>query len=151
MTYIPKHFAPHELVPPDIYGELNGDQVKIFRLFDDRLLITLDRLRERYGLITVNNWLWDGGRTESGLRNPRTATGGGARWSDHKFGRAIDCLFKKTTPDQVRRDILDDPYWYTFEFITCLEMTISGQPISWLHFATRNWDKKSNGILQLHL
>lgn len=149
MTYIPKYFQPHELVPPDIYSELAGDPVKICRLFDNRALITLDRLRERYGQITVNNWLWDGERTESGLRNPKTAIG--ARWSDHKFGRAFDCLFKKITAEQVRLDILADPFHPDFELITCLEMTVSGKPITWLHFATRNWDKAANGILQLHL
>lgn len=149
MTYIPQHFAPHELVPPDLYGELNGDPVKISRLFDDRLLLTLDRLRVRYGPVTVNNWLWNGDRTESGLRNPRTSTG--ALWSDHKFGRAIDCLFKKATVEQVRRDILADPHCPDFKFITCLEMTVAGKPITWLHFATRNWDKAKNGILLLHL
>ena len=50
------HFAIHELVPRNIFKD-RGE--KAWELLDDRLLITLDRLRERYGPMTVNNSYWD--------------------------------------------------------------------------------------------
>ena len=149
MTYIPEHFEPHELVPPDVYDALNGNPTKIFRLFDDRLLKTSDRLRDRYGPMTINNYHWGGDRTESGLRHPGTATG--ASWSDHKYGRAIDTIFKNITAEEVRQEIIADPMHPDFQHITVLEMTLKGKPISWLHFAIRNWDKQKHGILQLRL
>jgi hypothetical protein len=148
MTYIPTFFQPHEVVPPAVFAALSGDPVRIFRLFDERILITCDRLRGRYGSMTINNWQWGGERKESGLRDPFSATG--AKWSDHKFGRAIDAVFKLPAAE-IRRDILSDPWHPDFEHITCLEMTIGGKPISWLHFACRNWDKARSGILQLNL
>lgn len=47
------HFKIQELVPPAIF-EARGE--KAWELLDERLLITLDRLRDRFGPITVNNW-----------------------------------------------------------------------------------------------
>lgn len=74
---------------------------------DERLLITLDRLRERYGSMTVNNWYWGKDREWSGLR-----TRGSPYFSDfsqHTFGRAADCLFRNHTAEQVGQDILANP------------------------------------------
>jgi hypothetical protein len=149
MTYTPKYFEVHELVNPEAHFALSGDPRKIFSLFDDRLLITADRLRERFGPMTVNNWRRGGERKESGLREPFTRTG--ARWSQHKFGRALDALIRDISAEEVRKQILADPFHPDFEYITCLEMTVDGKPISWLHFSVQNWSKGKNGILQLHL
>jgi len=46
------HFKIQELVSPGVYKD-RGD--KAWELLDDRLLMTLDKLRERYGPIIVNN------------------------------------------------------------------------------------------------
>jgi hypothetical protein len=46
------HFSVHELVPRSVF-EKRGERA--WQLLDERLLITLDRLRERYGSTTVNN------------------------------------------------------------------------------------------------
>jgi hypothetical protein len=75
----------------------------------------------------------------------------GASFSDHKFGRALDCHFSEISAEAVRADILADPWCPAFEFITCLEMSVNGRPISWLHFSTRNHDKQRYGIQQLCL
>jgi len=48
------YFKIQELVPSAIFNR-RGE--KAWELMDGRVLITLDRLRERYGLFTVNNWL----------------------------------------------------------------------------------------------
>ncbi len=60
-----KHFSIHGLVPPDVFNER---QEKAWELLDERLLITLNRLRERYGPITVNNYYWGNDREWSGQR-----------------------------------------------------------------------------------
>jgi len=141
--YIPKYFAAHELVPPSVYDALNGDERRIFNLFDDRQLRTDDMLRERYGPVTINNWKWGGNFKESGLRDPRTGTG--AAWSQHKFGRGTDKKFDKVTAEEIRQDILANPNNEAFQFITCIEMGVS-----WLHTDCRNWDKNKNGILLIY-
>ena len=66
-TYRCRHFAIHELVPPLVLED-RGDRA--WQLLDERLLATLDRLRDRYGPVTVNNYQWDGEREWSGLRTP---------------------------------------------------------------------------------
>ena len=50
------HFAIHELVPPQVF-EARGE--KAWELLDERLLTTLDRLRTRFGPVTVNNYYLD--------------------------------------------------------------------------------------------
>ncbi|MBW1841810.1 MAG: hypothetical protein JRI75_08440 [Deltaproteobacteria bacterium] len=126
-----KHFAIHELVPRSVFED-RGE--KAWELLDDRLLITLDRLRERYGSITVNNWYWGKEREWSGLRTKESPFY--SPYSQHTFGRATDCLFSKVSVEEVRQDILamsNDP---TFEMIGSVELGVS-----WLHFDVRNCDR----------
>jgi len=129
--YTCKHFIIQELVDPDTY-KIRGN--KAWQLLDDRLLRTLDNLRERYGSITINNWKWNGERKWSGLRTA------GSPWhstySQHSFGRAADCLFKDITAQEVRDDITANPHNPTFQFINSYE-----DNTSWLHFDVRNCDR----------
>jgi len=126
-----KHFIIQELVSE---GTFNKRGEKAWMLLDNRVLMTLDLLRERYGQMTVNNWKWGGDRSWSGLRtsdSPWFST-----YSQHSFGRAADCLFKETTAEQVRQDILASPDDPTFQFINSIELGVS-----WLHFDVRNCDR----------
>ena len=52
MTYKCDYFAIHELIPPSVY-EARGE--KAWELLDDRLLKTIDTLRDRFGPATINN------------------------------------------------------------------------------------------------
>jgi hypothetical protein len=124
--YIPKHFKVHELVPRHVFEERGEAAIE---LLDDRLLRTLDALRDKFGSMTVNNWFWGGNRQWSGLRTERSPHG--TMYSQHRFGRAADCLFKDHTAEQVRRYVLDNPS--EFPFITFVELDIS-----WFHFDVRN-------------
>jgi len=125
-----EHFAIHELVPRKVYED-RGE--KAWQLLDLRLLVTLDRLRKRYGSITINNWYWGGDREWSGLRTPDSPYY--SAYSQHTFGRAADCLF--TIPSEnIRQDILADPTHRDFELIGSLELGVS-----WLHFDVRNCDR----------
>ena len=131
MAYKCKHFAIHELVPKAVLKK-RGE--KAWELLDDRLLITLDRLRKRYGKMTVNNWKFGGPRQWSGLRTELSPCG--TIYSQHRFGRAADALFADVTAEQVRNDALANPNDECFEHIGSIELGIS-----WFHFDTRNCDR----------
>lgn len=129
--YTCTHFAIHELVPQNVF-HARGE--KAWQLLDERLLKTLDRLRERYGSITVNNWYWGREREWSGLRTKDSPYY--SDYSQHTFGRAADCLFKKYTAEKIRQDILANPDDPAFELIGSIELGVS-----WLHFDVRNCDR----------
>ncbi|MFQ5543897.1 MAG: hypothetical protein ACE5FY_06050 [Nitrospiria bacterium] len=126
-----RYFKIHELVPPHVFNQ-RGE--KAWELLDTRLLVTLDRLRERYGSMTVNNYYWGKEREWSGLRTKDSPYY--SRYSQHTFGRAADCLFKRLSAEEVRKDILAAPSDPAFELIGSLELNVS-----WLHFDVRNCDR----------
>jgi hypothetical protein len=123
-----KHFSIHELVPPSVFRER---QEKAWELLDERLLMTLDRLREKYGSITVNNYYWGKDREWSGLRTPDSPYY--SPFSQHTFGRAADCLFANRSAEDVRQEVLANPSDPVFELIYSIELGVS-----WLHFDVRN-------------
>lgn len=123
-----KHFSIHELVPRKVF-EQRG--CKAWELLDERLLITLDNLRERYGSITVNNYYWGKDREWSGLRTSDSPYY--SPFSQHTFGRAADCLFANKSAEAVRQEILASPYNSDFKLIGSIELGVS-----WLHFDVRN-------------
>lgn len=126
-----KWFNIKELVSPGTYSA-RGE--KAWQLLDDRLLITLDRLREKYGRMTVNNWSYGGNREWSGLRTPDSPWY--STYSQHSFGRAADIIFNDVTAEEVRQDILAAPDDNTFVNITSFE-----EGTSWLHVDVRNVDR----------
>lgn len=130
--YKPKHFKAQELVPKHIF-ELRGE--KSLELIDERVIITLDTLRELLGKpITVNNWLWGGNRNWSGLRTAGFYSSIEAfekSLSQHKYGRAVDFLVKGMSADEVREFIYKNKE--KFPYITFIETEIS-----WVHIDVRN-------------
>lgn len=126
-----EHFAIHELVPPHVFAE-RGE--KAWELLDERLLITLDLLRKRFGPMTVNNYYWGKDREWSGLRTSDSPYY--SRYSQHSFGRAADCLFNNFTAEQVRKEIINSPNKADFELIGSVELGVS-----WLHFDVRNCER----------
>jgi len=143
MIYKPKSFKLYEFLPEDFYETHKHRGRKLWLIFDRRVLITAQRLRERYGTMIMNDYHWGGIHQERGYRNFYTKTG--ALFSQHKFGRGDDSKFRDVTAEEVRADIEKNPDKETFEFITCIEMNIS-----WFHFDTRNWDKSKSGILKVY-
>ena len=141
--FIPDYFELYELLPPNIYNQYHAHPGKLWGMFDDRLLKTLHNLRHRYGKMVMNTWYWGGVYKERGWRPWNTLTG--AQFSQHKFGRAGDPIPVEISAEDIRQDILKDPFHPDFEHITCLEMNIS-----WLHIDVRNHDKKKNGILLIY-
>ncbi|TAA42652.1 hypothetical protein [Corallincola spongiicola] len=126
-----KHFQIHELVPKSVFNK-RGE--KAWQLLDDRLLITLDRLREKFGSMTVNNYYWQGDREWSGLRTSDSPYY--SPFSQHSFGRAADCLFQDHDAESIRQQILAAPGQHEFELIGSIELDVS-----WLHFDVRNCDR----------
>ena len=126
--YKPRWFETHELVYPLIWAA-RGDRA--LELMDERILITADQLRDKFGKITVNNYEWGGQYKESGLRSFTTQTG--AKLSQHRFGRGLDMKFGQTTPQEVYDYILNSPE--DFEYITCVENIEATK--TWLHIDCR--------------
>lgn len=145
-----KHFALKELVHPSFLGT-NSDI--LWRLFDERLLKMADKIREKYGPCTVNA----NGLTDCGLRKMDSGTG--ARFSAHKFGRALDLHIRSVELKAVeiqdkaaRKKLKGKEYTKIRETLLlnhefdCLsfEQNSAEYPdgITWLHIEVTNRDKR---------
>lgn len=142
MSYRPKYFQLNEVVPAEVIAE-RGEQA--WALMDERVLRGADWLRELFGACVINGKY--NGRTfiESGLRHPLTATG--ARYSQHKFGRALDLKFIKVNVRDVYAYILNNQPEARENGITCVE-NIAHTP-TWLHIDCRLLPENypENGVL----
>lgn len=129
--YIPKHFYPKELVPPDIFNQRGNQAIE---LIDERVLITLDKLRETFGTCVINDWMFnDEGRyTQSGLRTSDSDVY--SPTSQHTFGRAMDCKFKDYSGEEIRKHVIENKA--LFPYITFIE-----DDVSWFHFDVRNCER----------
>lgn len=129
MNYRPRHFLLQELVPREVF-DARGNGA--WELLDARALITADALRDKFGVCVVNDWHEDGRFNESGFRDSASSTG--AKYSQHRYGRGLDCKFAKATPrevfDYLRAHAEDFPYLTTLE-------DVEATP-TWLHFDVRN-------------
>lgn len=81
MTYRPKHFKLAELVDPHF---LTMPEDEVWAMLDENALRAIDALRDKFGPLLINGR----GYTESGLRRSNTKTG--AKFSQHKVGKAFD-------------------------------------------------------------
>lgn len=122
-----EYFKIFELVDPETY-EARGQ--KAWELIDSRLITVIDRLRAIFGPATINDWKWGGKFKWSGLRTNRCRIG--AKYSQHRFGRAADLKFKNVSAQEVRDFIKADPIW-PHVGVRCVE-----KDVSWLHVDVRN-------------
>lgn len=129
MHYRPRHFRLEELVDPDTF-QARGERA--WELLDTGALITLDQLRVRFGRCIVNDWHSGGELKLSGFRPANSPIG--AKWSQHKHGRAFDCKFSDIKAEDVRRDIIE--HEDDFPYLTVLE-----RGVNWVHFDTRNHNR----------
>lgn len=141
--YTPNHFSIEELVPPAVHARW-GDRAWMF--LDDRMLMTIDQMRDAFGPMFINTWhserltnAW-GLRQHSGLRTIDFFTQmygdeGEKRFhqsfSQHKYGRAFDALFRDYTAEQVRSMVREVPS--AFPYLTAIE-----DGVSWFHGDVRN-------------
>ncbi len=124
-----EHFKIYELVPPQVYKDRGQ---KAWELFDPKLLTAIDMLRETFGSATVNDWKWGGNFKWSGLRTNQCRIG--AKYSQHRFGRAADMKFKNITPAEIRKAIRSDLIGFKEMGVTCIE----NKTKTWLHVDVRN-------------
>lgn len=134
-----EHFAIQELVPREIY-EQRGKLA--WQLLDPTAVNVLNQLRDTFGPLTVNTWLWGGNFTLSGFRPPKSSVG--AALSQHRFGRAFDVKPSNTTVQEMYKAIREEEEGWRSKGLTTLE-NIDLTP-TWLHFDVR-WTGESDVIL----
>ena len=121
--YKPRYFRPEELVPPESVKDW-------YRFCDYNMLIALDKIRERFGSITINNYLWGGKLKYSGYRPPYCTEGEAT--SQHRYGRAFDLKFQTHVN-------LEDVIDYITTYIPAIRII---RKYDWgLHVDNRNTDK----------
>jgi len=125
-----KYFKIYELVPEHIYNKFGENA---WRFIDEKLIITIDALKENFpnGTITINNWKWGGDRNWSGLRTPESPYY--SQTSIHSLGKAVDMIFSDYSSDEVRTYIKNN--LDVFYLIRGIE-----ENISWVHIDFRNED-----------
>jgi len=127
-----KHFRIEELVSKEVFDLIKEDT--LWKLFDDKLLQTIDTLKEKFpeGSMTINNWKWNGNRNQSGLRTKNSKYY--SPTSQHSIGKAIDCVFSDYSEYSVRQYVINNPD--EFPYIKGIETGIS-----WCHFDVRSSDR----------
>lgn len=126
---ISEHFIIEEFVDPVSY-QARGDKSR--ELIDIRLVNCAELVRELTGApVTINNWHEGGQYKESGLRRSDTETG--AKYSQHKFGRAADLKVKGWKAEDVRNLIREN--WELFKAVGLT--TIELDTPSWVHIDVR--------------
>jgi hypothetical protein len=126
---VTNNFSIQELVDKIVITARGSSSIQ---LIDIRIVRVAQWLRDFTGdEIVVNNWNTGGQYHESGLRDPFTKTG--AKFSQHKFGRALDLKFKNTKPEVVRQIIRDN-----WEELKALGLTtIEKDTPTWVHIDCR--------------
>ena len=120
MYYLPEYFKVEELVPPDLFTIHGYDSLYFL---DDRILKTLDMLRDFLETpIIVNDWKNGGLFTQRGYR---TAQSIGAKYSAHRFGKAVDFDVKKLSSDQFRKMVQKGELDSCLKYITRIEDNVS--------------------------
>lgn len=143
----PDNFQLYEWLPKDFYDtyySYYGENLW-WMLFSYEIKYTANRLRKRYGSMTMNDWKWrtDSNKNQYRGYRPLDCTIG-AKFSQHKVGNALDAKFKYIHVDQIRADIYLDPWHEDFKYITCVE-----DGVSWLHVDCRTHSKRDVGILRI--
>lgn len=147
-----EHFDIREYVPREVYAEqirVRGEErgaVFCRRFIDERIVLADTKLKlllqEHYGEevgITINNWLWNGPRINSGYRKP--GSGVGKDTSLHVLGRASDkvCYLKKSKkniPVKEIRDLVMGKWHDVFYAIGIRRIEDVDHTPTWFHWDT---------------
>ena len=127
-----KYFKIEELVSKETFDLIKEDT--LWKLFDAKLLVTIDALKEKFpeGTMSINTWKWQGDRNQSGLRTKNSKYY--SPTSQHSVGRAVDCVFSDYDEDSVRQYVINHPD--EFPYIKGIELNVS-----WCHFDVRSSDR----------
>lgn len=117
-----EHFKIFEIVPPEL---MSLPEDYLWELFDEDILIVIDRLREALGRpIIINNWKSGGQFKWRGYRTNSCKIG--AKKSPHRIGKGLDCDVKGMTAQQVRDYIISHQQMFP-------EITRMEADVNWLH------------------
>lgn len=117
-----KHFNVQEFVFPELY-DVYGDES--IQFISKNIILTAIQLREIFGVMYINTWLFGGDLKYRGLRPYDCPIG--ALKSSHKTGKAIDFHFKNATTEEVREYILKNRF--SFPLVNRMEMDTD----TWIH------------------
>lgn len=124
-----KYFKIEELVHPNLLKTIPEEN--LWRMFDDRLLKIADKYREHYGPIFINGR----GLVDCGLREMNSKTG--AKYSPHKFGRALDLHIISIENLNLPKEEKIERYNRVRKEIVYAAINYE-ENISWLHIDTYN-------------
>jgi hypothetical protein len=117
-----QHFEIEELVPPEL---MSMPEEYLWQLFNEDLLISIDRLRSALGRpITINNWKSGGKFKWRGYRTNSCKIG--AKGSMHRIGCALDMDIKGMSAEEVRTYLKTHQNMYP-------EITRIERNTNWLH------------------
>jgi len=126
-----ENFYLDEFIDPSTYAARGA---KSIQLIDMRIVYACQYIRDHLGSVTVNNWAKSGQYKESGLRSAFTKTG--AKFSQHKFGRAADIKVAGKTPAEVHAFIkAHEQFFIERQWITTME-ELEDTP-TWTHIDCR--------------
>jgi len=130
-----KNLWLHEYIDEKLYREYEAKNqlYKLVWRLDSRLIIADQLLRDKFGSITINNWMYDGDRNWSGLRTPESPYY--SENSQHSFGRASDKLFKVDASVVIK--YIQDNYESIFKALGIGGLEIRA---TWVHWDLRNSD-----------
>lgn len=129
---INKHgfFITQEFVPPEIYNKFGERSINFIK---PTTIITANQLRQRYGPMYINTWVFSNKGTRYRGYRPPTLDSDPiygvrfARKSEHYFGGAIDYNFQDITIEEAYSDILKNRM--LFPYIHRME----ANPTTWIH------------------
>jgi hypothetical protein len=136
---ISEHFDIREFVPPSLWNE---KKEKCIEYIDPAIISIAEFYRDFFkSKVIVNDWLFGGQLTLRGWRPQDCKIG--AKFSQHKLGKAFDCHFDTISHIDAYKKILADPKPFMEKGLTTLENIEFTK--TWLHSDVRKTGYK--GIL----
>ncbi len=125
---VAKNFELGEFVPEEIHDKYKSAST---RFVVPTLFTMAQGVKDFYDgkRITINNWLWGGGRNYSGFRPADVSVG--ANNSAHKRGMAIDVVVEGVDSAQVYKDITSNQAYFMSLGVTSIESGTDG----WTHLS----------------
>lgn len=134
------HFIIQEFVPKAVYAAF-GDSSLWF--IDSKLISVCELIRAHFDKpVTINDWHKGGTYYESGYRTPESPTG--AKYSQHRFGRAADIKLEGLTSEEVYNEILSNEALFLMAGLSAMENI--AKTATWVHVDVRN-NGKADKIL----
>lgn len=140
---VSQNFELQEFIDPVTWAEKKD---KSINLIDSKLINIAQYIRSTTGKpVTINNWHRGGPYKESGLRRKDTSTG--AKFSQHKMGKAIDVKIHGMTGAQMN----DWAKAHKTELFNLGVRQIEHKSLTktWLHLSTKNTGVNGIQIIDL--